>query len=169
MRSVTALIRLSPLVAAWVLAGPNAAMAQAFSADYALPRSATRAAPDSRLVRFGTLRVGPALRSDADFSGGGLSVAAGQNWFAEVAVGRSLQAGPDPAGTAARDALRVGAGYRWTDGQLLSLQVTGARSGSRLGLSVSYDWPRYFVRLSYDGGLNPLPQDKLRFSAGMRF
>jgi hypothetical protein len=34
---------------------------------------------------------------------------------------------------------------------------------------VSYDWPRYFVRLSYDPGLNPVMQDKLRFSAGVRF
>ena len=65
--------------------------------------------------------------------------------------------------------MRIGGGYRWSDGQSLSLHVTGGRGPERLGLSVSYDWPRYFVRLSYDSGLNPVPQDRLRFSAGVRF
>lgn len=170
MRSVLMLIRWSPLVAGWVLAWPNAATAQTFSADYALARSGIEAPPGPHhlgLISFGRVRVGPALHSDGDFAGGGLSVTAGQNWFGGVAIGRNLQSGPD--GMAGQGAVRIGGGYRWSDGQALSLQLTGPRSGNRLGLSVNYDWPRYFVRLSYDAGLNPLPQDKLRFSAGMRF
>jgi hypothetical protein len=121
------LIRWSPLVAGWVLAWPNAATAQTFSADYALARSGIELPPGPQHVgpiSFGRVRVAPALPGHGDFSG-----------------------------------------YRRSDGQALSLH----HGGNRLGLSVSYDWPRYFVRLSYDAGLNPLPQDNLRFSAGMRF
>ena len=66
-------------------------------------------------------------------------------------------------------ALRIGGGYRWSDGQSLALHVTGGRGPDRLGLSVSYDWPRYFVRLSYDPRLNLVPAETLRFSAGIRF
>jgi hypothetical protein len=73
------------------------------------------------------------------------------------------------SGAGTGEALRIGGGYRWSDGQSLSLHVTSGRGRERLGLSVSYDWPRYFVRLSYDPGLNPVMQDKLRFSAGVRF
>jgi hypothetical protein len=170
MRSVPTLIRWSPLVAGWVLAWPNAATAQTFSADYALARSGIETSPGPHhlgLISFGRVRVGPTLHSDGDFAGGGLSVAAGQNWFGEVAIGRSLES--SHVSVTGPGAVRIGGGYRWSDGQSLSLQLTGPRNGNRLGLSVNYDWPRYFVRLSYDTGLNPLPQDNLRFSAGMRF
>jgi hypothetical protein len=77
----------------------------------------------------------------------------------------ALESLPTLPGVTASDAIRMGGGYRWSDGQSLSLQVTGGRA---LGLQVSYDWPRYFVRLSYDSKLNLNPPD-LRFSAGMRF
>lgn len=119
-------------------------MAQAFSADYALARFAADTASGPRqsgLISIAGVHLTPVLHSDGRFAGGGLSVAAGKNWFAEVAVGRSLQASLDPAGTAVQDALRVAGGYRWTNGRLLSLHLTGARDGSRLGLSLSYDWP----------------------------
>jgi hypothetical protein len=170
MRPDSMFIRWSPLVAGWALAWPNAATAQTFSADYALARSGIETSPGPHqlgLISFGRVRLGPALHSDGNFAGGGLSVAAGQNWFGEVAIGRSLQSGPDDI--AGQAAAHIGGGYRWSDGRALSLQLTGRRGGSRLGLSVNYDWPRYFVRLSYDPGLKPLPQDNLRFSAGMRF
>jgi hypothetical protein len=65
----------------------------------------------------------------------------------------------------------VGGGYRWANGQSLSLQLSRGRgAGQRLGLAVNYDWPHYFVRFAYDqSGLTLTPQDSLRFSAGVRF
>ncbi len=39
----------------------------------------------------------------------------------------------------------------------------------RLGLSVGYDWPRYFVRFAYDPKVNFTPQDMWRLSTGVRF
>jgi hypothetical protein len=166
---------LLPLLAAGALLWPQVAGAQAFSADYGLARPgvgsgiAAPAYSGGGSFSLGSVRVGPALQADARFSGAGLSLAAGENWFANVSVGRSLQYDPGLSAAVPTEALRVAGGYRWANGQSLSLQVTGGRSQERLGLSVSYDWPRYFVRLSYDTGLNPVPQDKLRFSAGMRF
>jgi hypothetical protein len=162
-----------PLVAATVLAWPQAVGAQAFSADYDLSRAAAPAADTAadRSAPFGlgNLHLGAAWQADAEFSGAGLSLAAGRNWFAQVSVGRSLQQANGLPGAMPNDALRIGGGYRWSDGQSLSLHVTSGRGPERLGLSVSYDWPRYFVRLSYDAGLTPVPQDRLRFSAGVRF
>lgn len=40
---------------------------------------------------------------------------------------------------------------------------------SRTGLSVAYDWPRWFVRLSYDPKVNFTPQDMWRLAGGTRF
>jgi hypothetical protein len=84
-------------------------------------------------------------------------------------AGRSQQQAYIQPGAVAGEALHIGGAYRWSDGQSLSLHVTAGRGPERLGLSVSYDWPRYFVRLTYDPGLNPVMPDKLRFSAGVRF
>jgi hypothetical protein len=68
------------------------------------------------------------------------------------------------------DSVNVGGGYRFGDGQSLSLQLSRARGPlPRLGLAVGYDWPRYFLRFTYDQGLNLTPADSLRFSAGVRF
>jgi hypothetical protein len=39
----------------------------------------------------------------------------------------------------------------------------------RLGLSVAYDWPRYFVRIARDPLVNFTTQDMLRLSVGTRF
>lgn len=161
-----------PLFAAGLMWAPGAG-AQVFSADYGLVGPAAPAASDatslSTPVSLGSVRIGPAFQADTEYSGAGLSLAAGRNWFAQVSVGSSLQQPAGLNGVAAGDALRIGGGYRFGDGQSLSLHVTGARGPDRLGLSVSYDWPRYFVRLSYDAGINPVPQDRLRFSAGVRF
>jgi hypothetical protein len=52
------------------------------------------------------------------------------------------------------------------------LSKSGLVSGvpiQRLGLSVAYDWPRYFVRLAYDPKANFTPQDMWRLSTGVRF
>jgi hypothetical protein len=161
------------LLAASALLGPAVASAQGFAADYGLRAGAAQAATATS-YRTGTLnlagmRIAPVVQADAQFSGAGLSLAAGANWFAQVSVGRSMQYDNGLVEAVPAEALRIAGGYRWANGQALSLQVTGGRRPERLGLSVSYDWPRYFVRLSYDTGLNPLPQDKVRFSAGMRF
>lgn len=173
MRAASAIPALLPLVVAAALAWPQAAGAQAFSADYDIARAA-RSPADPGLdgmpaLGLGSVRIGATLHAAGGFSGAGLSLAAGRNWFAQVSVGRSLQQAHGLPGEVASQALRIGGGYRWGDGQSLSLQVTGGRGAERLGLSVGYDWPRYFVRLSYDAGLAPVPQDRLRFSAGMRF
>lgn len=162
-----------PLLAAGALACPVIAGAQAFSADYGLAASSppfTESLSSQRtgLFALGSVGFGPALRADASFSGAGLSVTAGQNWFAQVAVGRSLQDASILPGTSP-DALSIAGGYRWSNGQSLSLQLTGSRGADRLGLSVGYDWPRYFLRLSYDSRFNLVPVETLRFSAGMRF
>ena len=161
-----------PLAAA-VLAWPGDGNSQTFAADYALSRSASLSVrPDSGfgagLFSLGPVRVGPALRAGSDFSGAGLSLA-GRNWFGQVGVDRSAHVGTLPTGAGSTDVLRIAGGYRWSDGQSLSLQLSRGRGGERLGLAANYDWPRYFVRLSYDTGLDPLPSDNLRFSAGMRF
>jgi hypothetical protein len=52
------------------------------------------------------------------------------------------------------------------------LQKKGLVGGvpiSRFGLSVGYDWPRYFVRVAWDPQVNFTAQDMLRLSAGVRF
>ena len=39
----------------------------------------------------------------------------------------------------------------------------------RLGLSIGYDWPRHFVRVTYDPLVNFTPQNMWRLSMGTRF
>jgi len=39
----------------------------------------------------------------------------------------------------------------------------------RLGVSATYDWPRWFVRVAWDPKVNFTPQDMLRLSGGARF
>lgn len=40
---------------------------------------------------------------------------------------------------------------------------------SKLGLTLTYDWPRYFVRLAYDPNTNFTTDNVLRLSVGTRF
>jgi len=47
--------------------------------------------------------------------------------------------------------------------------LVGGAPISRTGLSVGYDWPRYFVRVTWDPQANFTVQDMLRLSAGTRF
>lgn len=52
------------------------------------------------------------------------------------------------------------------------LQKKGLVAGlpiQKFGLSVGYDWPRFFVRLAYDPLVNFSTQDMLRLSVGGRF
>ena len=146
--------------AAVVAAAPASGHAQGFTADYDIARfSPAESAPPVRLA--------PAHPLGAS-SGAGLSLQAGRNWFGQ------LQLAQEPVGTllsmATHDSVYVAGGYRWGNGRSLSLQLSRGRgSGERLGLALNYDWPRYFVRLSYDPRWSLVPQDSLRFSAGVRF
>lgn len=135
-----------------------AVQAQTFEADYDIVRPA---APN--------LRLSPVLQSSPEFSGVGLSLQGSSNWFGQVGVGRQpAAASMVPNGQV--DVMNVGGGYRFSNGQSLSLQLSRGRGpGQRLGLAVNYDWPAYFVRFSWDQGQNLVPQDNLRFSAGVRF
>jgi hypothetical protein len=160
-----------PLVAAGALALPLAGGAQGFAADYDLARPLELLADRSVVggtLNWGSVNLSPALQRDSRFSGVGLSLEAGRNWFGLVGIGRSVEQEHVPGYTAGEQ-LSVSGGYRWGDGQSLSLRLTAGRGTDRLGLALSYDWPRYFVRLSYDSKLNLVPQESVRFSAGMRF
>jgi hypothetical protein len=132
--------------------------AQGFSADYNLAK------PASPELQF---RVAPAFAIGGEALGAGLQLQSNRNWFGQVGLSQAQLNMVTPGTT---DTLNVGGGYRFGDGQSLSLQVSKARGPlPRLGLAVSYDWPRYFVRFSYDQGLSLTPQDNLRLSAGVRF
>jgi hypothetical protein len=103
--------------------------------------------------------LAPAIGLGGEPSGTGLSLRAGRNWFGQV-------------GLASNDVMNLAGGYRWANGQSLSLQLSRGRgAGQRLGLAVNYDWPHYFVRFSYDQGAfwNLVPQENVRLSAGIRF
>lgn len=138
---------------------PWGACAQGFTADYDLAR--VNAADPASVVR-----LAPALSLGGDRSSLGLSLQAGRHWFGQVQM--SHEAAGSLLPVSSRHWVDVGGGYRWGNGQSLSLQLSRVQ-GQRLGLAVNYDWPRYFVRLSYDPGLTFAPQDSLRFSAGVRF
>jgi hypothetical protein len=147
------------LVAAAVLtAMPAFAPAQGFTADYDLARSV---APESQF------RVAPAFANGGEALGAGLTLQTGKNWFGQVGLS---QAPLNQLTHGTNDMVNLGGGYRFGDGQALSMQVSRARGPlPRLGLSVGYDWPRYCLRFTYDQGLNLTPADNLRFSAGVRF
>jgi hypothetical protein len=112
--------------------------------------------PRRPLGAWGPLRVATTGSS----SGSGLSVEAGEKWFARAGLGRSLDNGM----------LSLGAGYRFAAGEALSMQVMRQMGQERLGLAVRYDWQRSYLRLSYEQPLRTAPGSAdLRFSAGMRF
>ena len=154
---------------AWLLlaagALPCLAQAQSFSANYDLTRPAMAASastdsdlvPRGRPLSLGAFRVSPAFNTAS--TGAGLSLEAGQQWFGRLTVGRSVEL----------DSVALGGGYRWRDGQSVSMQLSRGRGHERLGLAVRYDWPRYFVRVGYDPRQGEGTSEMLRFSAGMRF
>lgn len=105
----------------------------------------------------------PEVRVTAPASG--LSVEAGHRWFARVGLGESI---------VDQERMSVGGGYRFADGQSLSVQVVRGLGQDRLGLAVRYDWAsNYYMRVSYDRrwgeALTSSQPDMLRFSAGIRF
>jgi hypothetical protein len=99
------------------------------------------------------------LASGVD-GGAGLSLQAGQEWFARAAVGSTLKG----------DLASIGGGYRFRDGDALSMHVTRQLGQEGLGLAVRYDRAAAYLRLSYESRLGQVGQaEMLRFSAGMRF
>lgn len=126
----------------------SAAGAQPGPVNYELTRPAW--APPS--LRLGTNATGP--------QGAGLSLEAGKDWFGRLGLGHAPDTGTQWS---------LGAGYRWGNGESLALEMTRARGQAQLGLALRYDWPRYYLRLSYDPKPGELPADVLRFSAGIRF
>jgi hypothetical protein len=146
------------LATALLAAAPALGLAQGFTADYDIARLA---GPE---LQF---RVAPAFALGGEALGAGLTLQSSRNWFGQVGLS---QAPGNLINHSTSDMVNLGGGYRFSAGQSLSLQVSRARGPlPRLGLSVGYDWPRYFLRFSYDQGLNLTPQDSLRFSAGVRF
>jgi hypothetical protein len=133
---------------------------QTLSPDYTLTSPSWPAEPELTprvpLAVVGPVRVAAA----GSLTGSGLSLEAGEKWFARAGIGRSLD----------NDALSVGAGYRFAQGDALSMHVTRQFGQERLGLAVRYDWHRSYLRLSYEQPLRtPGAVDRLRFSAGVRF
>ena len=148
------------LAAAFVAAPLVPASAQVIVPDYALTAPAWLAEPEpgsrSPLASMAPMRPLAA----GSLTGSGLSLEAGEKWFARAGIGRSLDT----------DLLSVGGGYRFADGKALSMQVTRQLGQERLGLAVRYDWRWSYLRLSYDQPLRaPRDSDRLRFSAGVRF
>ena len=140
--------------------------AQLVAPDYALTAPSWRlptsnwsdadAMPRQTVAPLGAVRVGAAGSS----YGSGLSVEAGEKWFARAGLGRSLDMGT----------MTVGGGYRFAGGDALSMQVMRLVNQDRLGLALRYDWQRSYLRLSYEQPMRTTPGSAdLRFQAGMRF
>jgi opacity protein-like surface antigen len=159
MQSVTRPIA-SALLAGVLAAGAGAAAAQAgplYSLTSPAPLLEPEFTPGQPLFAVGPWQLAAASSG----SGKGLSLQAGQQWFARVGLGRSLDSS---------DVLSLGGGYRFLGGQALSMQVTRQLGRERLGLAVRYDWSRTYLRLAYESPLRPANgPDALRFSAGVRF
>lgn len=136
------------------------AQAQVLAPSYDLTVPSLLAEPDAP-TRASMLLWGPVrLAATGSMTGSGLSLEAGQKWFARAGVGRSLEA----------DFVSVGGGYRFRGGDAVSMHVTRQFGHEGLGLAVRYDWHRSYLRLAYE---TPVPAlgmpDRLRFSAGVRF
>jgi hypothetical protein len=59
--------------------------------------------------------------------------------------------------------------HRLTIDLLLKSGLVEDEQIERTGLSLAYDWPRWFVRVSYDPKVNFTPQDLWRLAVGTRF
>jgi hypothetical protein len=150
--------RLLALLLPVLACGP--AGAQRVAADYRLvappPLVDPEFTPHGALATFGPLRFAKASST----TGSGLSLEAGERWFARAGIGHSLDV----------DVMSVGGGYRFTGGEALSMHLTRQLGQERLGLAVRYDWSRTYLRLSYEAAPRPANgPDRLRFSAGLSF
>lgn len=152
------------LAAAWLAAFAVPAAAQ-MAPDYALTAptwllpapaySEPELSPRQAVAGWGPVRLAAA----GSATGSGLSLEAGQKWFARAGVGQSLDSG----------VMSAGGGYRFADGDALSVQVTRQLGQDRLGLAVRYDLQRSYLRLAYEQPLRIPGSSDLRFSAGVRF
>lgn len=112
--------------------------------------------PTQQLLSLGPVRLAAASSS----SGNGLSLEAGEKWFALARIGRSIES----------DLMSLGGGYRFPGGDALSMQLTREPAHERLGLALRYDLRTSYLRLGYEQQLHaPGAADRLRFSAGVRF
>ena len=134
-------------------------------------RPCSKALVAAAFAAAGMLAHAQAFEADyrLEHSGAGLSLQAGHSWFGQAGLSQGPVSPLVHSGS--NDIFNLAGGYRWANGQSLSLQLSRGRGpGQRLGLALNYDWPHYFVRFSYDPqGLTLSPQDSLRFSAGVRF
>lgn len=159
MRRLRSRLVMPVLWAGMLLAG-GGAFAQLAPANYTLTAPAWRSEPEltpvAPLLAWGGMRLATA----SSFSGNGLSLEAGEKWFARAGIGRSLD----------NDIMSLGGGYRFGDGNALSMHVTRQLGQERLGLALRYDLHSSFLRLSYEQPVrNPGARESLRFSAGVRF
>lgn len=150
----------TPLLAGVLALACSAGAAQGVPSQYQLTAPTPLLDPELS-PRVPLLDAGPVqLAGAASTTGSGLSLQAGQRWFARVGVGRSLEI----------DVVSLGGGYRFANGQALSMHVTRQLGQERLGLAVRYDWTHSYLRLAYEAPLRPMGgADTLRFSAGIRF
>ena len=151
---------ITPVLWTGVLLAAPAAWAQLAPANYTLTAPAWLGEPElTPSVPFATFG-GVRLATASSFSGNGLSLEAGEKWFARAGIGRTLD----------NDIMSVGGGYRFADGNALSMHVTRQLGQERLGLALRYDLRSSFLRLSYEQPVRtPGAHDSLRFSAGVRF
>ena len=63
----------------------------------------------------------------------------------------------------------MNASDRLTLDVLLKQGFVNGNTIDRTGLTVTYDWPRYFVRLAFDPNTNFTIDDAVRVGVGMRF
>lgn len=146
------------LLACVLAAACGPAAAQRVAPDYALTAPVLldpELAPGETLAGFGPLELAAASST----GGSGLSLQAGQQWFARAAIGRSLDS----------EVVSIGGGYRFTRTRAVSMHVTRQLGQERLGLAVRYDFSRAYLRLAYEAPTRGLGADTVRFSAGMRF
>ncbi len=153
---------LTPLLAGVLALACSAVGAQGMPSQYQLtaptPLLDPEVSPRVPLMNAGPVQLASATSTTG--SGSGLSLQAGERWFARVGVGRSLET----------DVVSMGGGYRFANGQALSMHVTRQLGQERLGLAVRYDWTHSYLRLAYEAPLRPMGGvDTLRFSAGVRF
>ncbi len=175
MRSPKPLSAALPLLAACSALGALSAQAQdrGLVSPFGWPRSPALEASETRAgwdpsFNWGPVRLMPSLQvTPGGFWDGGVSVAAGNSWFGGVRLGYApARGGEAPVSTS--EAVMLSGGYRLAGQQSLSLQVVRVRRDS-LGLSVSYDWPSYYLRVGLDNRTRLVPQDTLRLWAGVRF
>jgi hypothetical protein len=143
---------------------------------------------------LGPVRVLPSLQAaSGGFVGGSLAVETGDSWFVGTGLGRTNLRNYANLNFDPNDSYTVYGGYKWPDGTALSLSLIRdnrlplperqrltvdllAKQGTvdgqfirRAGLTVTYDWPRWFVRAAYDPKVNFTAQNMVRLSVGTRF